>query len=92
MSELTTITESIIGTVIVKDILMGWLNQSIASLCRKLFVRTKRSYIIWIHTVRHMQKSPDHDKKLFTCRDSPCDLLTVEDHDLGLPVKSPVSK
>jgi hypothetical protein len=84
---------TIAGAILVKTIVTNWLSDYLEIILRKVFVRTKRSYIVWTHSVRHKLDTPDHDSHLFQCQDPPCDLLTKHDpHDLGLPGSWPVSK
>jgi hypothetical protein len=76
---------TIAGAVLMKTVLTNWLSDSLEALCRRLFIRTKKQYVVWTHSVKHKDKLPEHTAKLFICQDPPCDLLHKDPQDLGLP-------
>jgi hypothetical protein len=76
---------TVAGAVLVKSVITNWVSDYMEQLFRHFFVRTKKQYIVWTHSVKHKDKLPEHNAKLFVCKDPPCDLLHTNGHDLGLP-------
>jgi hypothetical protein len=75
---------TIAGAIIGKSVLTNFLSDYMEALFKRLFIHTKRQYIIWTHSVKHKDTLPEHTEKLFLCQDSPCDLLHKPPDDLGL--------
>jgi hypothetical protein len=69
---------------IFKSIASNFIGDYLESIFKHLFIRSKRHYVIYTHSVKHKDKLPEHDAKLFVCQDPPCDLLHTDKNDLGL--------
>lgn len=73
------------GTIfILKSIASNFIGDYIESLIKRVLIKNKRHYVIYTHSVKHKDKLPEHDAKLFVCQDPPCDLLHIDKNDLGL--------
>jgi hypothetical protein len=79
-----TVLTSVLSTIAIEKLLPNWISdltfpwlKQTGKLMKRLFIRTKKQYIIWEHSTKHKGK-------LRNCTQNPCDILQLPSHDLGL--------